>query len=109
MNNNSGKNQAVAGLVLGIVGIVFSILSTWFSIIALPVAITGLVLACVGGKNLRMANQPTGLATAALVLGIIATVFATIAFFTCGICIICVEAAERAGDRAVNDMINSMM
>ena len=84
-----GKGQSIAGLVLGIVGIVFGILSGWFSIIGLPVAIVGLILAVIGGKKLRKNEQPTGMATAALVLGIIAVVFTAIAFFTCGLCIIC--------------------
>lgn len=84
-----GKGQAVTGMVLGIVGIVFGLLSGWFSIIGLPIAIIGLVLSCVGGKKLKAAGQPSGIATAGLVLGIIATVFTAIAFFTCGICVIC--------------------
>lgn len=89
-----GKSQAVAGMVLGIIGIVFGILSGWFSILGLPVAITGLVLSCVGGKKLKTAGQPSGIATAGLVLGIIATVFTAIAFFTCGICIICAASTS---------------
>jgi len=91
-----GKGQAIAGFVLGIVGIVFGILSGWFSIIGLPVAIIGLVLAIVGGKKLRAAGQPAGLATAGLVLGIIAVVFTAIAFFSCGLCIICASAASSS-------------
>lgn len=84
-----GKGQALAGFVLSIIGIVFAILSGYFSVAALPIAIVGLVLAVIGGKKLRANNQPAGIATAGLVLGIIAVVFATIAFFTCGLCVIC--------------------
>ena len=61
----------------------------YLSLIGLPVSVVGLVLAIVGGKQLKAAGEPTGLATAGLVIGIIATVFSTIAFFTCGLCIIC--------------------
>ena len=93
-----GKGQAIAGFVLGIVGIVFGILSGWFSIIGLPVAIIGLVLAVVGGKKLRAAGQPAGIATAGLVLGIIAVVFTAIAFFSCGLCIICASAASSGAE-----------
>lgn len=89
-----GKGQTIAGFVMGIIGIVFGILSGWFSIIGLPVAITGLVLSCVGGKKLRLAGEPTGLATAGLVLGIIAVVFTTIAFFTCGLCVIAASSTS---------------
>lgn len=89
-----GKGQSIAGLVLGIVGIVFGVLNGWFSIIGLPVAIVGLILSVVGGKKLRRNEQPAGIATAGLVLGIIAVVFTAIAFFTCGLCIICAAGLE---------------
>lgn len=89
-----GKGKAIAGLVLGIVGIVCGLLSGYLSLIGLPIAIVGLVLSVKGGKQLRADNQPTGLATAGLVLGIIAVVFTAIAFFTCGLCIICVTASS---------------
>ena len=72
---NNGKGQAVAGLVLGIAGLVFSFLGTWFSVLALPMSIVGLVLAVMGGKKLKAAGAPAGIATAGLVLGIIAVVF----------------------------------
>lgn len=87
--NNNGKGLAIAGMILGIVGIVFAILNGWFSVIGLPVAIVGLVLSVVGGKKLKAAGLPNGIGVAGLVLGIIAVVFATIAFFTCGLCVIC--------------------
>ena len=88
-----GKGNAVAGLVLGIVGIVFAILNGWFSILGLPVAIVGLVLSVVGGNKLRANDQPAGIATAGLVLGIVAVVYTAIVFFTCGLCIICMGSA----------------
>ncbi len=79
-----GKGQVIAGFVLGIVGIVFllSFQGTWLSILPLPISIVGLVLAIIGGKKLKEANQPTGFATAGLVLGIIAVALSTIYFFT---------------------------
>ena len=79
--------MVVAGFVLSIAGIVLSCFGGYLSIAALPVAIVGLILAIVGGKK-----QPGGLATAGLVLGIIAVVFSAIFFFTCGICALCVVA-----------------
>ncbi len=85
----SGKGQIIAGFVLGIIGIVFGILNGYFSIIGLPVAIIGLVLSVTGGKKAKVAGQPSGFATAGLVIGIIAVVFTAIAFFTCGICVLC--------------------
>lgn len=91
-----GKGQAIAGLVLGIIGIVFGLLSGIFSIIGLPIAITGLVLSVVGGKKLRANDLPAGIATAGLVIGIIAVVFTAITFFTCGICILIGSAAASS-------------
>lgn len=110
------KGKATAGLVLGIVGLVFSFIGGWFSILALPMAIVGLVLSVSGKKALAAAGQPAGLGTAGLVIGIIAVVFASIFFFTCGVCTLCVEdAVEDAlgGDLddledALNDALNGL-
>lgn len=91
-----GKGQAVAGLILGIIGIVFGVLSGVFSIVGLPISVVGLILSVTGGKKLRANGLPAGIATAGLVLGIIAVVFTTIAFFTCGICIICAAGSASS-------------
>lgn len=88
-----GKGKVIAGFVLGIIGIVLGFLSGWFSLIALPVSIVGLVLAVIGGKQLKLNGTQSGLATAGLVLGIIAVVISAITFFTCGLCIICATSA----------------
>ncbi len=94
-----GKGKSIAGLVLGIVGIVFGILNGWFSVIGLPIAIIGLVLSVLGGKASKAATGKSGgLATAGLVLGIIAVVFTGIAFFTCGLCVICAAGVDSALD-----------
>ncbi len=82
------KGMAIAGFVLSLVGLVLSFIGGWFSIISLPVAITGLVLAIVGGKKLKAASQPAGIATAGMIIGIIAVVLSAIFFFTCGICVL---------------------
>lgn len=91
-----GKGKAIAGMILGIVGIVCGVLSGWLSLIGLPVAVVGLCLSVSGGKQLKEANQPAGVATAGLVLGIIAVVFTAIAFFTCGVCILCAAGAASS-------------
>lgn len=83
-----GKGLTIAGFVCSIVGLVLSWFGTYFSIAALPVSIVGLVLSVVGGKKLRAENGSTGLATAGMVVGIIAVVFSAIFFFTCGICML---------------------
>ena len=100
--------MAVAGLVLAIVGLVFSFCGTWFSVIALPMAIAGLVLSIIAGKKLKAAGQPAGVATAGLVVGIIAVVFSTIFFFTCGICTICVAAELSNAGSDLSDLANQL-
>ena len=107
-NQGGGKGQATAGLVLGIVGIVFAFLGTWFSVLSLPISIVGLILSIVGGKKLKAAGQPDGIATAGLVLGIIAVVFSAIMFFTCGLCTICEAASAGAVNIAAKDAADAL-
>ena len=106
------NGKAIAGLILGIVALVCSVLGgfiiAWCYVIALPIAIVGLVLSIVGGNALKAAGQPTGMATAGLVIGIIATVFGAITFFTCGICVICFTAAEEATKDALENIGNEL-
>ena len=83
-----GKGLAISGFICSIVGLVLGFLGGVFSIVSLPVSVVGLVLAVIGGKKLAAANQPKGLATAGLVLGIIAVCISTVLFFTCGICVL---------------------
>ena len=108
----NGKNQAVAGFVLGIVALVLGFLGGWLSVIALPVAVVGLVLAVMGGKALKAAGQTSGIATAGLVIGIIAVVLTAIFFFTCGICTICascaVANAEKELANAYGDLLSGL-
>lgn len=104
------KGKAIAGLILGIVALIFSFfggfISAWCYVIALPIAIVGLVLSVMGGKALKAAGQPKGIATAGLVIGIIATVFGAITFFTCGICVIFFATAEEEAKNALENMAN---
>ena len=97
MTPNNGKGAAIAGLVLGIVALVFRfIFGGWFSLITLALSIVGLVLSINGGKALKAAGQPAGIATAGLVLGIIAVVLTAIMFLTCDLCIICAVCAAAS-------------
>ena len=92
------KGKAIAGLVLSIVSVV---LGWWgvLSLLALPMAIVGLVLSVMGGKQLKAAGQPAGIATAGMILGIIAVVLNGILFFTCGLCSLCAMCgADAIGD-----------
>ncbi len=87
-----GKSQSVAGFVVSLVGLVLSFLGGIFSIIALPASIVGLVLAVNGGKKYKANGEKSGLATAGMVIGIIAVLFSAIFFFTCGICVLVVAS-----------------
>lgn len=88
--------MAVAGLVLGIVSLVLCWFG-WLSVISLPVAIVALILSVVGGKK-----KKSGVATAGLVIGIIAVVLNAILFFTCGLCSLCVMCEAKAAGDALN-------
>lgn len=94
-----GKGRVIAGFILTIVGLVLGLLGGLVAIASLtglPVAIIGLVLSVSGGKAMKASGNPAGLATAGLVIGIIATVITAIAFFTCGLCVICAAGVSVA-------------
>jgi hypothetical protein len=106
-----GKNQAIAGLACGVTGLVFALISGRFpylALLSLPLAIVGLVLSVIGGKKLQAENLPKGIATAGLVVGIVATVFGAITFFTCGLCVLCVASAEKAAEDALEDALKGL-
>ncbi|MBO5005922.1 MAG: hypothetical protein J6C89_00610 [Clostridia bacterium] len=108
-----GKGKVIAGFVMGIVGIVMGCMGTLFSILGLPVAVIGLVLSVNGGKQQRAAGIKSGLATAGLVLGIIAVVFTGITFFTCGICTLCIigsaaSASAMGWEEIMEELMESM-
>ena len=80
----------IAGFICGLVALVLPFFFVgWMTLIPLALAVAGLVLSVVGGKKVKAAGGKSGLATAGLVIGIIATVWASIAFVSCGLCVIC--------------------
>lgn len=72
--------MAIAGLVLGIVGIVFTFIPG-VSIVGLIAAIVGLILSILARKR---DPERRGMATAGLVLSIIAIVIWVIVLIACG-------------------------
>ena len=84
--------MAVAGLVLGILSAVggFIPILNWF---AWVFGITGIILSIRGKKQAKAENQPTGTATAGLVLSIIGTVIAFSGFICAVVCVACLGAA----------------
>lgn len=65
---NPGKGLSIAGMVLGIVGL--ALFCFWY--IGIPCAIVGLILSILGRKKSQAVGAPTGMATAGLVLSVIA-------------------------------------
>lgn len=74
-NNKNGK--AIASMVLGIVGLVF-VFFGYFAFIGIVAAIVGLILGIMAKKQ-----QPSGMATAGIVLSIIALALCAITFIAC--------------------------
>lgn len=100
---NNGKTYSIVGLVLGIISAVIAWWGLWISIVALVCGIIGIIFAVKGKKAAKAAGQPTGLATAGLVLSIIGTCLAGIGFIACGLCTLCAKSAESALNNALND------
>ena len=91
--------MAIASLVLGIVSIIVSASMFWIpvvNIIPLVIGIVGIVIGAIARKKAVASGTPTGMATAGLVLAIIATVFAGIGVLSCTICAGAVCAAAGA-------------
>ncbi|MBO4889547.1 MAG: hypothetical protein J5574_01030 [Lachnospiraceae bacterium] len=84
--DNPGKGMAIASLVLGILGVCVG----WFYGVGCVLGIIGIVLAVKSGNTDQAAGFPkSGLATAGLVLSIIAVVTGA----GCLICTVCTGAA----------------
>jgi CBS domain containing-hemolysin-like protein len=77
--------MAVASMVLGIIALVL-LWIPFIGSIAPVIAIAGIVLGVLGKKQLSMAGQPSGTATAGVVLSAIALVISTIFTIICGSC-----------------------
>ena len=104
------KGLSITGFCLSLVALIFGILpglfSGWASLMGLPLAIVGLCLSVSGGRKYKAAGSKSGLATAGMVLGIIATVFTAITFVTCGLCKLLCAGAEAGAKAASNSLFN---
>ena len=78
--------MGIASLVLGILGTLFSILPLTFWI-GVPLAFIGLILGIVGRKSAITNAQPTGTATAGLVLSVIGLCIGITMTIWCASCI----------------------
>lgn len=113
MENKSGKTLSMVSMILGIVSVVLCWWGLIFSIIALVCGIVAIVLSVKGKKANVAAGEPTGMATAGLVLGIIGVVLSgiTVVCFACATATVCAAfgAAKDAGiESDFQDFINSL-
>ena len=83
--------MAIGSLILGILAILVSFIP-FLNWIGIPVAIAGIVFGAIGGKKLKEQGSSGGIATAGLVLSIIALVLAVLWTLMCGACAACATA-----------------
>ncbi len=83
---NPGKGLSIAGMVLGIVSLAVLCIP-YVNFLSLICAIVGLILSIMGKKKSKAANAPTGMATAGIVLSIIALAIAIIVVLIVGLLI----------------------
>ena len=90
--------MAVAALVLGIIGTILC----WFPAVLLgvPLALVGLILGILARKNASETQQPTGMATAGLVMSIVGL---TLGVLLSAMCFACVNKAKHDMERMATD------
>jgi len=78
--------MAVAGLVLGILSLIGGSIPVANAFPMWLFGLVGIILSSIARKKAKAAGQPTGMATAGLVLSIIGFVFALSLFLLCAVC-----------------------
>lgn len=91
MDQNSSNGKAIASLVLGILACV-CVFFGYGALAGIALGVVGLVL----GINARK-EQPSGMATAGIVLSIISIAVCSLGFIACVACVGCVGAAAALG------------
>jgi hypothetical protein len=89
----------IAALILGILGTIFALIPLLFWV-GVPLALIALILGVVGRKQATVEGQPTGVATAGLVLGIIGLVIGVSMWVLCSMC---TNNARKGWEKALND------
>ena len=85
--------MAIAALVLGILALIFMLIPG-LGFLAVIVSIVGIILGVVGKKQLQAKDSPTGMATAGIVMSIIAL---ALSLLTLIICVACLGAVGGLG------------
>ena len=90
--------MAVAALVLCIFGTILC----WFpaTVLGVPLALIGLILGILARKNATETQQPTGMATAGMVMSIVGL---TLGILLTAMCFACVNKAKHDMERMAND------
>ncbi len=107
----SGKGMSLGGLICGIVSLVFAWFFSWAgfgAVVGLIAGIVGVILSVMGGKKSKLAGEPSGLATAGLVVSIIGLVFSGIFFITCTICTGCIACSGKGIVDQINSELSSL-
>ena len=91
--------MAVGSLVLGIIGLVWALVIPALKVVAVITGLIGIILGALGRKD----PERKGIATAGLVLSILAVVFGLIMFVACASAV----GAGAAGCSALSDALNS--
>lgn len=91
--------MAIASLVLGIITLVFVVIPPLWLIgwVGIITGILGIILGVLGRKKNKAENQPTGSATAGMVMSIVGTALAGIIFAVCA-------SAAAAGAKALDQI-----
>ena len=89
--------MGIASLVLGIVSLIFAFTGP-ASFIAVILGIIGIILGALARKKLAAEKQPTGAATAGLVMSIIGVVLGAIIWISC---VACVSAGKKALEEGI--------
>jgi MFS superfamily sulfate permease-like transporter len=98
---------AVAALVLGILGVLNALLAVFppCAILAVIFGVVALVLGIMSRKQMSLQGQPTGMATAGLVLGIVSTAIGALLGIACAVCFAKVNKAGSEFGKAMDEAI----
>ncbi len=88
--------MGIASLVLGIVSLVFCFFGP-FAFLAPIAGVVGIVLGALARKKLAAEKQPTGTATAGLVMSIIGVVIGAIVWISCVACASAMKSGLEQG------------